>query len=281
MNLILGHNQFIGLSHTSYADSRKKDARFAKVENIYSVVEKAADIGFKKMLIEPHPRLIQFVQEYNRRRTFDMSFYLQVPNVETYVRKMSEGGISGIISEFRSRLGTLRASAALIKSGAAYLRRDCLSLMLYGLRLEVAPFKDLDLESVLLHNVPTDLLLSISATELLQEFQNFIVDEWKVSPGFVTLNLPMLESRYQNLNSNTYVMTPINLLGYDMNPDKQTVENDLAVSKAKIIAMNVLAGGSIGLDKAADYLKSLRNIEHVCIGASSQCHLEEIVLKFK
>jgi hypothetical protein len=281
MKLILGHNQFIGISHTSYSDSKKKEARFSNVENIYSVVERAADVGFKSMLIEPHPRLMQFVQEYNKRRTFDMKFYLQIPNVQNYVQKMNDGGIAGIISEFRSRLGTLGASAALLKSGMMYLRRDYLSLALYGIKLEVQPFKDLELEGILLHNVVTDLLLSLSVTETLQEFHNFIIDEYKVAPGFVTLNLPLLMERHKQMDGSDLIMTPINPLGYDMNPDISTVETCLRNSKSKIIAMNVLAGGSVGIDKTASYLSKFENVEYACVGASSEGHLREIVSKIK
>jgi hypothetical protein len=281
MKLILGHNQFIGISHTSYSDSKKKEARFSDVENIYSVVEKAADIGFKSMLIEPHPRLMQFIQEYNKRRTFDMKFYLQIPNVQNYVQKMNDGGIAGIISEFRSRLGTLGASAALLKSGMMYLRRDYLSLALYGIKLEVQPFKDLELEGILLHNVVTDLLLSLSVTDTLQEFHNFIIDEYKVTPGFVTLNLPLLMARHKQMDGSDLIMTPINPLGYDMNPDISTVENSLRSSKSKIIAMNVLAGGSVSIDKTASYLSKFENVEYACVGASSEGHLREIVTKIK
>lgn len=281
MKLILGHNQFLGISHTSYSDSGKKDARFSNVENIYSVVEKAADVGFSRMLIEPHPRLIQFIHEYNKRRTFDMKFFLQVPNVQNYVRKMNDGGIAGIISEFRSRLGILGASAALIKGGIMYLRRDYLSLGLVGLKLEVNPFKDLELEGVLLHNVVTDLLLSLGASEVLKEFHDFIIDEYQVTPGFVTLNLPLLTARNQYFDKSDFIMTPINPLGYDMNPNSPTVENELRSSKSKIIAMNVLAGGSINIEKAASYLNGFENIDYVCIGASSEGHLREIISQIK
>jgi hypothetical protein len=281
LKLILGHNQFLGISHTSYSDSGKKDARFSNVENIYSVVEKAADVGFSRMLIEPHPRLIQFIHEYNKRRTFDMKFFLQVPNVQNYVRKMNDGGIAGIISEFRSRLGILGASAALIKGGIMYLRRDYLSLGLVGLKLEVNPFKDLELEGVLLHNVVTDLLLSLGASEVLKEFHDFIIDEYQVTPGFVTLNLPLLTARNQYFDKSDFIMTPINPLGYDMNPNSPTVENELRSSKSKIIAMNVLAGGSINIEKAASYLNGFENIDYVCIGASSEGHLREIISQIK
>ena len=56
MELILGHNQFIGVSHISEERAREREKTFSKVENIYRVVEAASAVGLTDMIIETHPR---------------------------------------------------------------------------------------------------------------------------------------------------------------------------------------------------------------------------------
>jgi len=58
MDLILGHNLFIGVSHISEGRAQERAKKFSKVENIYRVVEAASSVGFKDMIIETHPRML-------------------------------------------------------------------------------------------------------------------------------------------------------------------------------------------------------------------------------
>ena len=81
MELVLGHNQFIGVSHISEERGREREKKFSKVDNIYRVVEAASAAGVKNMIIETHPRMLDFVKYYKQNKTFDMNFYLQVPYV--------------------------------------------------------------------------------------------------------------------------------------------------------------------------------------------------------
>ena len=64
MELILGHNKLIGISHISEERGREREKKFSKVENIYRVVEDASAVGFKNMIIETHPRMLEFLRYY-------------------------------------------------------------------------------------------------------------------------------------------------------------------------------------------------------------------------
>ena len=224
LNLILGHNQFLGISHISESKSREKDFKFSKVENIYKVVEMAADAGFTSMIIETHPRMIEFIEYYNDHRTFDIDFYLQFPYVQNYVQQMNEKGITGVINEILKTTGFLGASGLALKSGWSYLKKDYLSIGMSMLKLEIAPFSNVSLKGLLLHNIVTDLLLSLNVEDSFRMYFEFVRSKLYNKPGLITLNCSMLVNKLNDWKINSdYIMTPINPNGYDMNPSKSDV----------------------------------------------------------
>src|SRR5674476_791386 len=164
MELILGHNQFIGISHISEERGREREKKFSKVENIYRVVEDASAVGFKNMIIETHPRMLEFLRYYEQARTFDMNFYLQVPYVQAYIQTINQRGMKGFLSEMIGRAGLTGMSSLALKGALGLLRKDYLSIALSYLKLEVAPFSDFSVKALILHNVLTDLLMALEVS---------------------------------------------------------------------------------------------------------------------
>jgi hypothetical protein len=281
MELILGHNQFIGINHISDEKSRERERKFSKVENIYDVVETASELGFKNMLIETHPRMVDFFNYYKENQTFDMNFYLQVPYVAGYVKKMNENGVKGLLSDVIGQTGFLGAGNMAIRGAVNFLKKDYMSLAMSVLNLEVAPFTDVNIKTLLLHNVFTDLLLSLGMSEALLEYEKYVKDDLGMNPGYVTVNFPFLKNNFDKWDiSPSFVMTPINLQGYDMQPSKETVEDSISNYNGKLIAMNILGGGGFPLKESYGYIKSLEKINHCVIGASSREHLRELTETF-
>lgn len=276
MNLILGHNQFLGISHTSESKSWEKDIHFSDVKHIYDVVETAAEVGFTGMIIETHPRMIEFLEYYGNNKTFDFDFYLQVPYVQNYVQQMNEKGMRGVIDEVIKKTGFLGASSLALKSGWSYLKKDYMSLGMSMLKLEIAPFDTISIKGLLLHNVVTDLLLSLQFREGFETYVDFVRSKLDIKPGLITLNFPMLVKNLDDWNVKPdCIMTPINANGYDMNPSKEHVETTLHTYKGEIIAMNVLGGGAFSVKDSYEYLKAF-DIKNVVVGASSKEHLKEL-----
>jgi len=282
MELILGHNQFIGISHISEERSREREKRFSDVKNIYKVVEKAVDLGYKGMIIETHPRMLEFIKYYKKINTFDIDFYLQVPYVQGYIQKMNEKGLSGLVSEIVQRGGIGSASVMALKNIMHLAKKDYLSMAISALQLEVAPFKDIKIKSMLLHNVITDLLLSLQMKDILSEYNRYVEDKLKIKPGFITLNFPLFKNSLEKWNMKpSLVMTPLNPGGYDMNPSKKIVETAIEKYNGEIMAMNILGGGAFDVGKAYGYLKSFSNIKFCTVGASSKLHLTDLAEIFK
>jgi hypothetical protein len=281
MRLLLGHNQFIGVSHTSEDRSRGRDAKFSKVENIYYAAEAASELGYEGMMIETHPRMLEFFEYYNKNRTFDMNFYLQAPYVQGYIRKMNEEGIHGLISDMIHRKGFISTSKFALKSVISPLKKNYLSIALSALKFEVAPFAEAGIKTLLLHNVVTDLLISLGVSDAFSEYSEYVKDELGLEPGFITSNFPLLQDSFKKWGiPSSFIMTPVNLKGYNMNPSKGAVEDAIRTYKGEIIAMNVLGGGAFSVKEAYSYLKSFDNINYCVIGASSKEHLKELMEVF-
>lgn len=281
MKLILGHNQFLGISHISESNASAKDRQFSDPSRIYEAVETAYDCGFRSMIIESHPRMRAFMELYEERNNFDMDFILQVPYVSGYVRRMAEGGVKGVAKEIISGVPTLD----LVKTGFSVVpklaKRDYLSLGIKALDLEMSKYDYSGIKGVLMHNVITDILLSLDADRAFGEYFDCVKRRFGTKAGIITLNLPLLVAHLKDWGLTPgMIMSPINPYGFDMNPSREDVERCIRESDYRVLAMNVMGGGSVSLEDAASYIKGLNGIDSVVIGASSRKHMEELVAAF-
>ena len=275
MELILGHNQFIGISHISEEKSRERERQFSDVKKIYRVVEQASELGYKNMIIETHPRMLEFVNYYEKNQTFDMNFYLQVPYVTGYIQKINEKGLPGFALDIVKQSGALKTGHIALKGAYGLLMKDYSSLINSLLSLEISPFTKVNLKAVLLHNVMTDLVLSLDAKDAIYDFTSNI-EKFGLNYGFTTLNFPLLSKRFDDWEiSSPLVMTPINPKGFDMNPTLPIVSNAAKQYKGDLIAMNILGGGAFSLTESKKFLDSFGNIKYCVIGASTYDHLKE------
>jgi len=282
MELILGHNQFIGISHTSEERGIELQKKFYDASSIYKVVEIAANMGYKNMIIETHPKMLEFLGYYLKSQTFDMNFYLQVPHIQGYLQKMNEKGISGLFIDLVQRDGIKSLSSMALRNVIKFAKKDYFSMATSALQLEVSPFLDVNIKALLLHNVSTDLLLSLQLANAFAEYNNYVKDNLKLSVGFTTLNFQLFAKSFKNWNLGTpLVMTPINPKGFDMNPSREAVESTIRSYNGEIIAMNVLGGGAFSLGESSNYLRSFSKIKFCVVGASTKEHLLELNESFK
>jgi len=281
MDLILGHNQFIGVSHISEKKSQEYKHIFSDVSKIYDIAEAAFDIGYKNMVIETHPTLLDFIRYYEKMGTIDMGFYLQVPYVHGYIQKINEIGLPELINELMRSCGVKKSISLAFKNTINLARRDYLSFAINALNLELSPFNEVNIKKVFLHNIVTDLLLALGIKEPFMEYTSFVKEEFGADPGFITLNFSLLKENFKELDMPfPQVMTPINPGGFDMNPSKEIVESDIRTYDGKIIAMNILGGGAFSISDSVKYIKTYDCISSCIIGSSSPKHLKEAKEKF-
>ncbi len=270
MRLILGHNQFLGISHISEDKARDRDRTFSNIKNIYNIAEAAYNIGYKGMIIETHPRMLEFLSYYKESGTIDLDFYLQVPYVHGYIQKANENGIGDLILGIINQTGLINAGSLAFKGIVNSIKSDYISMSMNLLNLEVSPFSDVKIKTLFLHNVMTDMLLSLDMQDPAERFSSYVKDELNIEPGFITLNLPLLKSKFEHWDlSPSSVMTPINPKGYDMNPSQMEVEKCIEKFDTNIIAMNIFGGGAFSVRDVQEYIKQRTNIKSCVIGASS------------
>lgn len=196
------------------------------------------------MIIETHPKMLDFLNIYKKLQTFDMNFYLQVPNIQGYVNEMNEKGLSGLILELVHRGGVKSLSSIALKNIWGVAKNDYSSVAKSALQLEISPFLDVDIKALLLHNVSTDLLLALRIPIAFSEYIEYVKDNLNLNYGFVTLNFGLFKTCFDKWGLGLpLVMTPVNMKGFDMNPSKEVVERALNTYNGDIIAMNVLGGG--------------------------------------
>ncbi len=282
MELILGHNQFIGVSHISEERGRERDKKFSKVDNIYRVVEAASAVGFKNMMIETHPRMLDFLQYYERNKTFDMNFYLQVPYVQAFVQTINQRGMRGFLSEMVGRAGLAGTSSLALKSAFNLLKKDYLGIALSYFKVEIAPFSEFSVKALILHNTITDLLMALEVSSAFSAFDQYVNDVLKLDFGLATWNFSLTKRNLERWDLRpAFLMTPVNVKGFDMNPTKDEIEAGLREYEGTVFAMNVLGGGAYSLPEAASYVKSFDAIKRCVVGASSRDHLKELVETFQ
>ena len=282
MELILGHNQFIGISHLSEEKSIELEKKFYNAKDIYRIVETAASLGYRNMIFENHPRMLEFLKIYLSSRTFDMDFYLQVPYIQGYIKKMNETGLSGLARDMIHKEGLKGVSAMAIRNVINLAKKDYLSIAASAIELETAPLRDVNIKALLMHNVTTDLLLSLQVSSAFYEYAEYVKDNLNLNPGFTTVNFSLLQKSFKNWDMpSSLVMTPMNIRGYDMNPSKAVVESSIREHKGDLIAMNVLGGGAFSVQEANNYLKEFKNIKSCVVGASSREHLHELIDVFQ
>jgi hypothetical protein len=282
VELILGHNQFIGVSHISEERGRERERKFSKVENIYRVVEAASAVGFKNMMIETHPRMLDFLQYYERNQTFDMNFYLQVPYVQAFVQTINQRGMRGFLSEMIGRAGVAGTSSLALKSAFNLLKKDYLAIALSYFKVEIAPFSEFSVKALILHNTLTDLLMALEVSSAFSAFDQYVNDVLKLDFGLATWNFSLTKRNLERWDLRpAFVMTPVNVKGFDMNPTKDEIEAGLREYEGTVFAMNVLGGGAYSLPEAASYVKSFDAVKRCVVGASSREHLKELVETFQ
>jgi hypothetical protein len=290
-SLLLGDNAFIGVSHLSQTRARETTERL-DINRIVDVVEKSASCGATGFTFTVHPTNFQILKTLRDRGTLSQRFelYPLIPYAQGYARIANEKGTAALAKEVLSRILMSRKRGALVKAGLSLMKLDAAEIlgayidMELGAYLAIKP-ENADLKAVLMHAAVTDLGISFQTRNLFDSFMQHIRDN-HFCPGFVTTNLDRFVEFFQDAKlslRDTVIMVPINSIGFQMNPSKESCESRLRElgTQTSSIAISILAGGYLQLDEAVEYLKTLTNLSGVAVGVSSTLHAEETFTKLK
>lgn len=281
--VILGDNQFFGINHRSQEKAEEMLKRFGNIENIFEVYDNAFDCGVKAVMLNSNEKAIAICDRFreNKSKYGEIAWYPSIPYAYKYANMVNELGIFPAINETIFKGNSAKGVLGMISKGVTMaVTKDAMKMMEMLIDVEYKMFRDLNVKVFFLQNIITDLILGYDIKEVFEHFCDYIRKKYKVTPGFVTLNMPYLKSKFEEWGiEDVVICTSINAAGFNMHPSKEEYDKVIAAndpSKYQLMAMNVLASGSISVKESFDYINSL-NIQSVVFGASSKGHIQSTV----
>lgn len=281
--VILGDNQFFGINHRSQEKAEEMLKRFGNIDNIFEVYDNAFDCGVKAVMLNSNDKAVAICDRFraNKSKYGDIAWYPSIPYAYKYANMVNELGIFPAVNEVLFKGNTAGGVLGMIGKSASFMfSKDMLKMMEMLIDVEYKMFRDLNVKVFFLQNIITDLLLGYGIREIFEHFTEYIRKKYKVTPGFVTLNMPYLKRKLEEWGiEDVVICSSINAAGFNMHPSKDEYERVIAAndpSKYQLMAMNVLASGSITVQQSFDYINSL-NLHSVVFGASSRSHIKSTV----
>lgn len=281
--IVLGDNQFFGINHRSQEKAEEMLKRFGNIDNIFEVYDNAFDCGVKAVMLNSNEKAIAICDRFreNKSKYGDIAWYPSIPYAYKYANMVNELGIFPAINETIFKGNSAKGVLGMISKGVTMaVSKDAMKMMEMLIDVEYKMFRDLNVKVFFLQNIITDLILGYNIKEVFEHFCDYIRKKYKVNPGFVTLNMPYLKSKFEEWGiEDVVICSSINAAGFNMHPTKEEYEKVIAAndsSKYQLMAMNVLASGSITVKESFDYVNKL-NIQSVVFGASSKGHIQSTV----
>jgi len=282
--LLVGDNPFHGISHLSQERARARGDEVTHTEYaanlVISSLENGAN-GFMFSVSEKTLSALQIIREKIGSRC--PALYAIVPYAYEYVRLATHVGTVGLAKKLIRQIaisGNVRAIMTGLK-GAIKMDPESLlkTYLIYEIsRIKSSAGKQQNLESVLLHEIITDMGLALDSNWLFKSCIDFI-SELGIKPGFETRNFAYLVNKFKEWNidfSKITIAAPFNKVGFLMNPSKKECEEALAEApESNTIAVSMLAAGYLKLPEATEYIQQLSNLKGVAVGVSKEHHAYE------
>jgi len=282
--LLVGDNPFHGISHLSQEQARVRGKAMIYPEYAANLVvtslENEAN-GFMFSVSETTLSILQILHE--REGDKRPGLYALVPYAFEYVRLATQLGTSGLAKKFAKQImvsGNVRAIAMGLKG---VIRMDPVTLLktylIYEIsRIKSSAGKQANLESLLLHEIITDMGLALNLDWLFKSYVDFML-KLGIKPGFDTRNFAYLVKKFNGWGINFHdviIAAPFNKVGFQMDPSKRECETALAtLDEPNVIAISILAAGYLKPLEAIEYIESLPNIKGVAVGVSKEQHARE------
>lgn len=277
---IFGDNQFFGINHRSQDKSEELLKRFGDIINILKVYDNAFDCGIKAVMLNSNDRAEEICQYFRDHKVKygEVAWYPSVPYPHKYADMVNELGIFPAISEVLFKGNTTGGVFSMIGKGiSAAWSKDAIKMMEMLLDVEFKIYRGLNVRVFFLLNPITDLILGYGIKEVFEHYCEYVRKKYKVTPGFITLNLPYLKAKLKEWGIEEVVIcSAINKAGFNMFPSKEEYEKVIAANdpnKYQLMAMSPLASGSITPQESFDYINNL-NLQSVVFGASSKEHIQ-------
>lgn len=273
--VILGHNQFFGVSHSSSEKGIQREQYFQNIDNIIHVIKMAKANGATAMMMSTHERAKLVAEKMrNHPELKDFNIYILLPYLAKYVKMANEKGLLKMVSELLSTTSWTDRFSIGMTGALGVIKGDQLKKLQALIDLEMAPFKGLNVKAVYLHNSLTDLSVGLGLYGIFDFFEYYIAERYQAQPAFCSLSSHTLMNFLKETGrENPVIMAPFNPLGFQMGPSREQCEQTLIDYPCQMTAMSILAAGVVSPAKAKEYIDTLP-IKSIILGASNQKHIE-------
>jgi hypothetical protein len=284
-SLLVGDNPFHAISHFSQERAKARISVSEDLDSAAALVCLALDNGANGFMFSVSETTLGILKRIREKGQIgQLSLYGIVPYAYEYVRLATQtGGLVGLANRFSRQLVASRNLNAIASGVKGVLRSDPEAFLRMYLSYEVSKIKlaagkNSRIESVLLHEVITDVALALGLDWMFQAYIKYLLKSG-ITPGFNTCNFPWLVNKFRRWNINLeqlVIATPLNKAGFQMNPSREECERVLASLDAPLaIAISPLAAGYLNLSEAVDYIGGLPNVMGVAVGVSKESHARE------
>jgi len=283
--LLVGDNPFHGISHLSQERSRIRGDTPTNPDYAARLIGLAVENGADGFMFSVSEKTLSILDVLRKNGENDgLRLYAIVPYAYEYVRLASAaGGVPGLAKRSVREIvfsGNLGAVASGLNG---ILRSDLASLVKTYLLYEVSRVRrsaggKAKLESIILHQLMTDLFLGLGLDWVFKFYTEFLLKAG-ISPGFNTGNFALLVEKFREWNislEDVVIAAPFNKVGFQMVPSREECEKALAsLPKPNVLAISILAAGYLKPEEAVDYIAGLPNIKGVAVGVSKERHAHE------
>jgi hypothetical protein len=279
MMLLVGDNPFHGISHLSQERSRSRGDMINSAEYAAELVKLSLENGAEGFMFSVSEKTLAILKSLRQKGEIGSpGLYAIVPYAYEYVRMATQIGLSGLAEKVaKQMLSTVNVKATAIGIKGFLLSDPAALLKAYSLyeisRVRSAGGEQARLDSVMLHEVITEMALALNLDWLFRSYVDFM-SGLKIRPGFETRNFAYLVNKLRewDIDSNDVVIAaPFNKMGFQMNPSKTECEKVLAnASTPNVIAMSVLAAGYLKPPEAIEYIRTLPNLKGIVVGVSNE-----------
>jgi len=272
-NVVLGDNQFFAVNHKSQELTFAQAERFGSDDAILAVMRSASRMGIEGMMLHSHPRAegICDAMRNDPASWGGFTLYPCIPYAFKYVMALNEKGFYPVIVDQIKKAGVGASLSMFVSGGLGLATKDYFKLIRVLVDLEMQIFRDLPVGVVFLHNVVVDLILALQIDGMLKFFADHVRENYGVRPGFGSLNLPTLVKQLEHEKvEDVVIMTSVNKIGFFMNPSREACESVLSDARWDVMAMSILASGSIPATEAFPYAASFPAVKSLLFGASRE-----------
>jgi hypothetical protein len=291
MALLVGDNPFHGISHLCQERARTREDESTRLQHAADLVLVALENGANGFMFSVSQTTLSILKEIREKgRIGQLSLYAIVPYAFEYVRLAAQlGGITGLAKKFVKEITVSRNLSAVATGLKGIMNADPKALMETYLKYEIhrirlAAGKKANLQSVLLHELITDMILALDLKWFFRSYIDFLSKN-RITPGFNTGNFSYLVNKLNEWNIDLHeiiIAAPFNKAGFQMIPSKTACEETLTKTPCpNLIAISILAAGYLKPPEALEYIATLPNIRGVAIGVSKEKHARETFMLLK